>query len=64
MNRQAHSQNLTLDVDAAARNLLVKEGYDLEFGVRPLKRAVEEQLLNPLAAELLEGNLSQAIKSR
>jgi len=48
-------QNLTLDVDAAAKKLLAKEGYDPQFGARPLKRAVQGQLLNPLSLRLLDG---------
>ena len=39
----------------AAKKLLAKEGYDPQFGARPLKRAVQEQLLNPLSMKLLEG---------
>ena len=55
LSKRLAQQNLTLDVDAAAKKLLAKEGYDPQFGARPLKRAVQEQLLNPLATKLLEG---------
>jgi ATP-dependent Clp protease ATP-binding subunit ClpB len=55
LEKRLAQQNLTLDVDAAAKKLLAKEGYDPQFGARPLKRAVQEQLLNPLATKLLEG---------
>ncbi|MGA2280214.1 MAG: ATP-dependent chaperone ClpB [Verrucomicrobiota bacterium] len=55
-------QNLTLDVDAAAKKLLAKEGYDPQFGARPLKRAVQEQLLNPLSMRLLEGEFKPGDK--
>ena len=48
-------QNLTLDVDAAAKKFLAKEGYDPQFGARPLKRAIQEFLLDPLATKLLAG---------
>ena len=48
-------QNLTLDVDAAAKKLIAKEGYDPQFGARPLKRTIQDQLLNPLSLRLLEG---------
>jgi ATP-dependent Clp protease ATP-binding subunit ClpB len=48
-------QQLTLEVDAGARALLAREGYDPQFGARPLKRAIQEQLLDPLAIQLLEG---------
>jgi ATP-dependent Clp protease ATP-binding subunit ClpB len=55
LSQRLAQQNLTLDVDAGAKKLLAKEGYDPQFGARPLKRAVQEQLLNPLATKLLEG---------
>jgi ATP-dependent Clp protease ATP-binding subunit ClpA len=55
LEKRLAQQNLTLDVDAAAKKLLAKEGYDPQFGARPLKRAVQEQLLNPLSMKLLEG---------
>jgi ATP-dependent Clp protease ATP-binding subunit ClpB len=42
--------------------LLAKEGYDPQFGARPLKRAVQEQLLNPLATKLLEGEFKPGDK--
>ena len=40
---------------AAAKQLLAKEGYDPQFGARPLKRAIQEHLLDPLATKLLLG---------
>jgi len=55
LEKRLAQQNLTLDVDAAAKKMLAKEGYDPQFGARPLKRAVQEQLLNPLSMKLLEG---------
>ena len=55
LGKRLAQQNLTLDVDAAAKKLLAKEGYDPQFGARPLKRAVQEQLLNPLSMKLLDG---------
>ena len=55
LQKRLAQQNLTLDVDSAAKKLLAKEGYDPQFGARPLKRAVQEQLLNPLATKLLDG---------
>jgi ATP-dependent Clp protease ATP-binding subunit ClpB len=55
LEKRLAQQQLTLDVDKAAKNLLAKEGYDPQFGARPLKRAIQEQLLNPLSMRLLEG---------
>lgn len=54
-NRLA-KQQLTLDVDSAAKKLLAREGYDPQFGARPLKRAIQDQLLDPLATKLLVGD--------
>jgi ATP-dependent Clp protease ATP-binding subunit ClpB len=38
--------------------LLAKEGYDPQFGARPIKRTLQERLLDPLAMKLLEGEFS------
>ena len=62
LEKRLTQQNLTLDVDAAAKKLLAKEGYDPQFGARPLKRAVQEQLLNPLSMKLLEGEFKPGDK--
>jgi len=55
LKQRLAQQNLTLDVDSTAKKLLAKEGYDPQFGARPLKRAVQERILNPLSLRLLEG---------
>ena len=62
LEKRLAQQSLTLDVDAAAKKLLAKEGYDPQFGARPLKRAVQEQLLNPLSMKLLEGEFKPGDK--
>jgi ATP-dependent Clp protease ATP-binding subunit ClpB len=56
LGKRLAQQNLTLDVDNAAKKVLAKEGYDPQFGARPLKRAIQEQVLNPLSMRLLEGD--------
>jgi ATP-dependent Clp protease ATP-binding subunit ClpB len=56
LNSRLAQQQLTLEVDAAAKKLLAREGYDPQFGARPIKRAIQEQLLNPLSLRLLEGD--------
>ena len=62
LGKRLAQQNLTLDVDSAAKKLLAKEGYDPQFGARPLKRAVQEQILNPLSMRLLEGDFKPGDK--
>ncbi len=51
-------QNLRIELDKSAKKLLAKEGYDPQFGARPLKRTIQELLLDPLAMKLLEGGLN------
>ena len=55
LTKRLQQQNLTLDLDKSAKVLLAKEGYDPQFGARPLKRAIQDQLLDPLALKLLDG---------
>ena len=62
LKQRLAQQNLTLDVDKAAKMLLAKEGYDPQFGARPLKRAVQEHILNPLSMRLLEGEFKPGDK--
>ncbi len=49
-------QNITLQVSDEVIRKLADEGYDPVFGARPLKRAIQNSLLNPLSLEVLEGN--------
>jgi len=62
LEKRLTQQNLTLDVDAAAKKLLASEGYDPQFGARPLKRAIQEFLLDPLATKLLAGEFKPGDK--
>ncbi len=49
------SRRITLEVTDGARDALVDVGYDPAFGARPLKRAIQRLVENPLALQLLEG---------
>jgi ATP-dependent Clp protease ATP-binding subunit ClpB len=52
-------KKLTLELTPAARTALGDAGYDPVFGARPLKRAVQRLLQNPLALAVLEGRFSE-----
>jgi ATP-dependent Clp protease ATP-binding subunit ClpB len=47
-----------LHVTDAAKALLAEEGYDVQFGARPLKRVIQQRIENPLAARLLKGEFA------
>ncbi|MFP6747285.1 MAG: ATP-dependent chaperone ClpB [Alphaproteobacteria bacterium] len=51
-------RQLSLSLDAAARDWLAKAGYDPVYGARPLKRMIQRQLQNPLAGLILEGAIN------
>jgi ATP-dependent Clp protease ATP-binding subunit ClpB len=48
-------RGLTIDISDPAKEFLAREGYDPAFGARPLKRALQKQIIDPLAIQLLEG---------
>jgi ATP-dependent Clp protease ATP-binding subunit ClpB len=49
----------TLEVTEAAREYLAEVGYDPDFGARPLKRAIQKELQDPLALHILSGDLHE-----
>jgi ATP-dependent Clp protease ATP-binding subunit ClpB len=52
-------RKLTLELTDAAKHFLAREGYDPAYGARPLKRAIQRLLQDPLAMAVLEGNYSE-----
>jgi ATP-dependent Clp protease ATP-binding subunit ClpB len=50
-------RNVTLELDDSAKQLLMREGYDPAYGARPLKRAIQSHIQNPLAVKLLQGEI-------
>ena len=57
-------RNIVLVLDRSARELLARVGYDPSYGARPLKRAIQTLIQNPLAVKLLRGEIlpGQTIK--
>ena len=53
-------RGLTLNVTDCAKELLISADYDPEYGARPLRRAVEHLIEDPLADALLRGDFNQA----
>jgi ATP-dependent Clp protease ATP-binding subunit ClpC len=50
---------MEIELDSSAKEFLAEKGYDPKFGARPLKRAIQKYLEDPLAEELLLGNFSE-----
>jgi ATP-dependent Clp protease ATP-binding subunit ClpB len=53
-NRLA-GRSLTLKISEQAKSLLAEEGYDPQYGARPLKRVIQQRIENPLASRILSG---------
>jgi ATP-dependent Clp protease ATP-binding subunit ClpC len=53
------ARNIVLELNDKARDFLVEKGYDPQYGARPMRRAVERFLEDPLAEEILRGNLHE-----
>lgn len=49
------AQNMTINMSDAANRLIAKEGTDLSFGARPLRRAIQRLLEDPISEQILEG---------
>ncbi|HXT63020.1 MAG TPA: ATP-dependent chaperone ClpB [Pyrinomonadaceae bacterium] len=50
-------RNISIVLDDSAKEMLAREGYDPSFGARPLKRAIQTLIQNPLAMKLLRGEI-------
>ncbi|HEX4263633.1 MAG TPA: ATP-dependent Clp protease ATP-binding subunit [Verrucomicrobiae bacterium] len=57
MARLMKNRNIALQLDDKAKDFLVSKGYDPQYGARPMRRSVERFLEDPIAEELLKGNL-------
>lgn len=58
LEAQLHEQNVTIEVDTAARIWLAERGYDPKMGARPMARTIQQYIKKPLAEELLFGELA------
>ncbi|MGM0769467.1 MAG: ATP-dependent chaperone ClpB [Pseudomonadota bacterium] len=55
LSKRLKEQDMKLEMDEAAMELLAQVGYDPVYGARPLKRAIQRMIENPLAQRLLQG---------
>ena len=59
LQRLLDQKHLKLELTNPAREFLARVGYDPVYGARPLKRAIQQHLQNPLAMELLQGSVRE-----
>jgi ATP-dependent Clp protease ATP-binding subunit ClpB len=56
LRRRLQDRDIALQLTGAALDLLGESGFDPVYGARPLKRAIQSQLENPLAQDILSGH--------
>jgi ATP-dependent Clp protease ATP-binding subunit ClpB len=57
--KRLSDRKITVELSESAKDFLVREGYDPVYGARPLKRALQRRLLDPLALRVLDGEFRE-----
>jgi ATP-dependent Clp protease ATP-binding subunit ClpB len=52
-------RKIKLEVTDAAKDLLIADGYDAQYGARPMKRAIQRLIQDPLALKLINAEFSE-----
>jgi ATP-dependent Clp protease ATP-binding subunit ClpC len=52
-------KNITITLSETAREFIIEKDYDKKFGARPLRRALQKEISDPLSIEILSGNFKQ-----
>ncbi len=59
LTKRLEQQKITLELTDRAKSLIAEEGYDPVYGARPLKRAIQREILDPLSLQILEGKVHE-----
>jgi ATP-dependent Clp protease ATP-binding subunit ClpC len=62
VQKQVRHQEMELEITEAAKEAIVKEGYEPKYGARPLRRAVQRLIENPLSNQIIEGKFKPGDK--
>ncbi|MHB2016822.1 MAG: ATP-dependent Clp protease ATP-binding subunit [Candidatus Xenobia bacterium] len=60
--KEVEAQSRTMETSDAAKEVLAKEGFDPVYGARPLRRAIQRMVEDPLAEEFIRGNFQEGEK--
>jgi ATP-dependent Clp protease ATP-binding subunit ClpB len=59
LTKRLEQRKIVLKLSDAAKALIAREGYDPVYGARPLKRAIQKEILDPLSMQILEGKFRE-----
>lgn len=62
VEKRLSDQKVDIEVSSEAKELLAKQGYDPSFGARPLKRVIQNKILDPLAMKIIQGEVEEEDK--
>ncbi|MCK4548154.1 MAG: ATP-dependent chaperone ClpB [Candidatus Eisenbacteria sp.] len=62
LKKRLADRKIDIEVDESARGYLANQGFDPDFGARPLKRAIQKSIQDPLAVKVLEGEFEEGDK--
>ncbi len=62
VEKRLSDKKIDIEVSQEAKNLLAEEGYDPTFGARPLKRLIQNKILDPLAMKMIQGEIEERDK--
>ena len=57
VEKRLADRNIKLELDDEAKSWLLKEGYEPAYGARPLRRAIQRHVENPLSSRILKGEI-------
>jgi ATP-dependent Clp protease ATP-binding subunit ClpB len=57
LRRMLAERKVSLEINDAAKRQLITQGYDINYGARPLKRAIQRLIQDPLAMKILDGEV-------
>ena len=62
--KRIKGKEISIELEQSAKDLLIEKGYDPTYGARPMRRAVERYLEDPMAEEILRGNLKAGDRAK
>ena len=62
IEKRLRDRRITIQIDEKAKEYLAKEGFDAEFGARPVKRLIQKVILDQLANRIIKGELKDGGK--
>jgi ATP-dependent Clp protease ATP-binding subunit ClpC len=62
MERRLSDQRISVEISKEALEYLAKEGYDREYGARPVRRLIEKSVEGPIADMIIDGSLEEGMK--